>query len=220
MFAAGWAAEGRALPAADAPDGPCELCGHRGPRVKWRPPPNWTMFDTHAHPRAGAVCQGCSLLLTGGPRHDTPSGRPVRWMWHTLATNGRACEWHLKNETARIRRLVEDPGWSVAVVDAGRTHTMYLAPITRPGRVRVGVDGATVDLPVDEWQELAGVVEHARAAGVTVAALRRPPLSHAATRRLGVPTAVHANRVLSRHAATAALHLATLIVKPDKQEET
>lgn len=218
LFAASWAAQGGALPAADPDLGPgqCELCGAVAPRVPWRPKSNWTAFDTHAYPGAGAICIGCALLLDGGPEVNE-AGRAKRWTLYTLACDGRSAGWALKNAKPQIAAWI-DNGWSVSVADGGKKHVAYLAPLAVPGRVVCAIDGELVDAARGDWQELRALVDAAYQAGVPKRSLAAGALTHDDIRRLGLQWARSVQDGLAAWCGTSVLRLAVWLAT--RQEDS
>lgn len=226
LFAAGWAADGRDLPPADAPDGPCELCGHLGPRASWRPKRTWSAYDLHARPGTGALCLGCKLLVDGHPPGDTPSGRPPKWTTCTLATDGLSALWARKGAKPLIGEWVNTPGLSVSIADQGQKHVAFQAPASRdPASLCVALDGVAVRAPRPAWETLSAIVAIAYAAGVTKASLVSGAASHNDHRRVaaGGWSDAEVRKLESQirpHLHTPLLALAVwLAQKPDPQEE-
>lgn len=213
LFAAGYPGE---LPAPDVEVGPCELCGHHGERVGWRAKANWTAFSTHAYPGVGAVCQGCALLVEGGPTVNE-RGRVLRWTLYSLATDGAGSVWALKDGKREIRGWL-DRGMSVSVADGGKKHVAYLAPVAVAGRVVCAIDGERVDVSVADWAELAAKVEGCYRAGAAKRVLVTGRLDHRAVRAVGFATAAGARRVLARWAGSAELRLAVWLAQHDDEE--
>jgi hypothetical protein len=142
-------------------------------------------------------------------------------MWHTLATDGVACRWLLKDRRAEIAALVADPAWSVSVADHGRQHVAYLAPVARPGRMRVGFDGRLVDVDASDWDTLWSIVQDAYLAGATKRALLCG-LGHNEHRRLGVARARQVEAALTAWRGSTTLTLAVWLAHhhPSTEEDT
>lgn len=214
LFAAGYPGE---LPAPDTEAGPCELCGHQGARVRWRPKTNWTAFATHAYPGARAVCRGCALLVDGGPAANE-RGRVLRWTLYSLATDGERSLWALKDGKREIAGWI-DAGMSVSVADAGQKHVAYMAPVAVAGRVVCAIDGERVDAGAGEWAGLTETVTGCYRAGVPKRVLGTGCLDHRAVRAVGLAAAGEAGRVLSRWAGSPELRLAVWLAQHDDEKE-
>lgn len=219
LFAAAFQRMGHELAEPDLEPGPCELCGHEGERVRWRPRPSWTAYSTHAVPGAGALCLGCDLLLNGRCPDPGPSGKPMKWVFLTLATDGERAMWATKAHKDRIAEWVADERFSVSVADGGKKQIAYLAPLAVPGQVSVGFDGRPVRIARDEWSELCEQIDFAYSVGVSKARLLSG-LSVIDWERLG-DRARELDALLRRRRHTAELELAVWLArKPEQPTES
>lgn len=219
LFASAYVRAGHALPEASADPGVCELCGHEGERVRWRPKSSWTAHSTHAYPGTGAICLGCELLLNGRiPGAQGADARAGRWTPYTLAADGRHCAWLRTSEKPAIAAWVARHGAIVSVTSTGKAQLGYLARARSiGGAVSAYLDGDRVCLDQGRWRALAYRVEVAYRAGVPKVALLAEHLPHASIRRLGRDRARWLESDLSAHRHTAALRLAVwLATKEDE----
>lgn len=205
----------RELTPADREPGRCELCGDAGSeRVEWQPPKTWTAQSTHAYPGEGAICRPCALLLRGGP---DGAKRPF-WPIYTLAASpGQPSRWLTKAHKREIAALVADPAWSVSIADQGKRHISYLAPLSAPGRVRVSIDAAVLDVSEERWRETSALIEGAYRCGVLKASLARAELTHNDLRRLGISEARQLQRALITLRGSTELRIAVWLAQREDE---
>ncbi|WP_082839309.1 hypothetical protein [Gemmata sp. SH-PL17] len=123
-------------------------------------PDSFTAIDQLAAPGSGHRCSGCALAMTA-TAGQSPDGKP--WMWSWVITRANAdrralCVMLGGDRVAAGRNALRaaclappEPPYVILLCEAGRTHTMFRAPVNRGGALAsLTHDGRTLHYRPDE----------------------------------------------------------------------